>query len=318
MVNFNDVAIFVHVARCGSFAAAGRRLGMPTNTVSRRIQLLEAQVGIRLLQRSTRKLALTSAGQAFFERCSGAIGDLEDAEQQVLASRGEPSGRIRIAAMADFFDFFPMDWVAEFLAAHPLVRVDFTLSDARVDIIAGQIDVAIRAGRIPDSSQIARPLIEARNGGIYASPAYLAARGVPLTLQDLVRHDCLTFPDPGGRTKWRLVDAHGASEEVQVSGRFTVDTAKALAGAALAGLGIALLPPGLAWAGLQEGRLVQVLNQYACTGQSVQVVYSSRRQVPPAVTRFIEFLAAKLQQVATLPYPLKAVVTATEGAAHGL
>lgn len=313
MVNLNDVAIFVHVARSGSFAEAGRRLAVPTNTISRRVQLLEEQLGMRLMQRSTRKLALTTAGQDFFDRCVGAIEGLEAAEQHALAGRAEPSGRVRIAVVADFFDFFPIEWIAEFLAAHPLVSIDFTLSDARVDLIAGQVDAAIRAGRLPDSSFIARPLIEARDGALYASPAYLAARGAPSALQDLANHDCLVFREAAGRTTWRLVDAEGMEDEVQVTGRFSGDTVKSLASAAAAGLGIALLPPGLAWPGLQDGRLVRVLGQYACSGQTLQVVYSSRRQLPLAVTRFIDFLVAKLGDVDALPYPLKAVVAGTGG-----
>lgn len=312
MVNLNDVAIFVNVARSGSFAAASRRLGIPTNTISRRVQLLEEQLGIRLMQRSTRKLSLTTAGQEFFDRCSGAIAGLESAEAAMLADRDQPSGSMRIAVMADFFDFFPMEWIAEFLAAHPRVRVDFALSDGRVDLIEEQVDAAIRAGTIPDSSMIVRPLIAARDGGLYAAPAYLAARGTPEVLRDLADHDCVTFRDPMGRATWRLVDAAGSSQEVQVSGRITVDTAKSLRRAAEAGLGIALLPPGLAWPSLQAGTLVPVLRQYACAGQTLQVLYSSRRQVPLAVTRFIEFLSAKLGDVASLPQPLKAVVMGTE------
>ena len=124
MLDLNDIAIFVQVVRSGSFAEAARRLGVPSNTLSRRIQQLEEQLGTRLLQRSTRKLELTGAGQAFHERCAGAVDGLTEAGRTLSVGSQEPSGLVRVAATADFFDFFQMEWVAGFLAAHPRVRLD--------------------------------------------------------------------------------------------------------------------------------------------------------------------------------------------------
>src|SRR5437870_41546 len=148
MFDLNDVAMFVQVVRCGSFAEAARRLGVPPDTVSRRIQQLEAQLGTRLMQRSTRKLTLTSAGQAFHERCAGAVDGLVEAGQELMTGSQEPSGLVRVAATADFFDYFPMEWVAEFLAIYPRVRLDFVLSDAKADLIADRVDVAFRGGTL--------------------------------------------------------------------------------------------------------------------------------------------------------------------------
>ena len=119
MFDLNDVAMFVQVVRCGSFAGAARRLGMPSNTLSRRIQELESHLGTRLMQRSTRKLTLTNAGQAFHERCAGAVDGLVQAGQELMTGSQAPSGMVRVAATADFFEFFPMEWIAEFLAAYP-------------------------------------------------------------------------------------------------------------------------------------------------------------------------------------------------------
>ncbi|RML90640.1 LysR family transcriptional regulator, partial [Pseudomonas savastanoi] len=135
-LDLNDVALFVQVVRSGSFAQAARHLGMPSNTVSRRVQQLEIQLGTRLLHRSTRKLVLTQAGEDFHERCVGAVDGLMDAAEQLVSHREEPGGRLRIAAMADFFDFFSMEWVADFLAEYPLVQLEFVLSDERADLIA--------------------------------------------------------------------------------------------------------------------------------------------------------------------------------------
>ncbi|CAN7555034.1 LysR family transcriptional regulator [Variovorax paradoxus] len=305
MLDLNDIAMFVQVVRHGSFAAAARRLGLPPNTVSRRIQQLEAQLGTRLMQRSTRRLTLTSAGRAFHERCAGAVDGLVEAGQALITGSQQPSGLVRVAATADFFDFFPMEWVAGFLAAHPLVRVDFVLSDARADLIAEQIDIAFRGGALPDSGYVGRKLLGARTDGMVASPAYIAARGAPATLQDLAEHDCVTSPHPSGRTLWRLAGPGGAEEEVQVAGRFSGNTAQALRKAALAGLGIALLPPTMARLDLEAGRLVPVLPQYQRTGQGLSVLYPSRKHLPLAVSAFIGMVMEKLSAVEALPEMLR-------------
>ncbi|OHX18713.1 LysR family transcriptional regulator [Chromobacterium sphagni] len=294
MLDLNDIALFVQVARHGSFAEAGRRLGLPPNTVSRRIQQLEQRLGVRLMQRSTRKLALTSAGQAFHQRCAGAVDGLLEAGQELLGGNPQPSGQVRVAATADFFDFFPMEWVAEFLAAHPQVQVDFVLSDAQVDLIAERIDIAFRGGTLADSGYVGRQLPGAGSGGLVASPAYLAARGAPLTLQDLARHDCVIPTRPGGRAGWRLTGPDGREEEVLVAGRFSGNTAQALRRATLAGLGVALLPPALIRLDLEAGKLAPVLPQYQRSGQGLNLLYPSRKHLPLAVSAFIELVMAKL------------------------
>ena len=301
MYDLNDVAMFVQVVRCGSFAEAARRLGVPPNTLSRRVQQLEARLGTRLLQRSTRKLTLTSAGQAFHERCAGAVDGLFEAGQDLMMGSQEPSGLVRVAAMADFFDFFPTEWVAEFLAAHPRVRIDFLLSDAKADLIAEQIDIAFRGGPLRDSGYVGRQLLGVRSDGMVASRSYIATRGIPRTLQELASHDCVTSAHPSGRTPWRLTGPDGVEEEVQVTGRFCANTAQALRKATLAGLGIALLPPSMAGLDVQAGLLVPVLPQYQRRGHGLNVLYPSRRQLPRAVSAFIALIAEKLSAVEALP-----------------
>lgn len=293
MIDLNDIAMFVQVVRSGSFAETARRLGMPPNTVSRRIQQLEEQLGTRLLQRSTRKLTLTSAGQDFHERCVGAVDGLVEAGQELMSGSNEPSGLVRVAAPADFFDFFEMEWVREFLTAHPRVRLDFVLSDAKADLIAEQIDVAFRGGPLPDSGYVGRQIFGPRSVGMVASPSYLAARGTPHTLQDLASHDCVVSALPGGHAIWRLVGPDG-EEDVQVLGRFSGNTAQALRRAALAGLGIALLPPVMARLEIEAGMLVPVLAQYRPKGYGLNVLYPSRRQLPLAVSAFIGLVVQKM------------------------
>lgn len=293
MIDLNDIAMFVQVVRSGSFAEAARRLGMPPNTVSRRILQLEAHLGTRLLQRSTRKLTLTSAGQGFHERCAGAVDGLLEAGQALLTGSNEPSGLVRVAAPADFFDFFEMEWVSEFLSAHPRVRLDFVLSDAKADLIAEQIDVAFRGGSLRDSGYVGRQILDPRSVGMVASPSYIAARGAPHSLQDLVNHDCVIAAHPGGYATWRLVGPNG-EEEVQVASRFSGNTAQALRKAAVAGLGIALLPSVMARLDIQAGVLVPVLPHYQPNSYGMNVLYPSRRQLPLAVSAFIGLVIQKM------------------------
>ena len=286
--------MFVQVARFGSFAEAARQLRMPSATVSRRIQQLEARLGTRLMQRSTRKLTLTSAGQTFHERCGPAVEELIEAGQLHVAGSQEPSGPVRVAASASFFEYFEMGWVSAFLAAHPLVQLDFVLSDVPADLIADRIDVAFRIGPLPDSSYVSRRIF-ASYGGLLASPAYLAAHGTPANLHELGEHECLTQPpETGSYATWRLQGPDGAEEEVRVKGRFTSNVQVALRNAACAGLGIVALPAVLTESELAAGRLVPVLPQYMRAGRGMSVVYPSRQQRPLAVSAFVDMAVEKL------------------------
>ncbi len=292
MTDLNDVAIFVQVVRAGSFAEAARRLGRPANSASRRIQQLEKRLGVRLMQRSTRKLTLTDAGTTLFEQCAGAIATLTEATEDLIGGSEIPSGRVRVAAPADFFNVFRMELIAEFLDAHPKVRLEFVLSDERADLVEQGIDVAIRSGKVLEPTMVARRIGTGR-ATLVASPAYLAARGMPDSVQALATHDCVTLPQPLGRTVWRL-DGPGGELEAQVTGRFSANTAQALLKAVLAGLGIALLPSVMTASYVRAGDLAEVLPDHGVDGRESYLVYHSRRQLPRAVSAFIEFAMAKM------------------------
>jgi DNA-binding transcriptional LysR family regulator len=292
MLDLNDVALFVQVVRAGSFAAAARRLGMPANSASRRIQQLEQQLGLRLMQRSTRKLTLTEAGATFYARSADQVKALSEAAQELSQASQVPSGKVRVAAPADFFNIFRMELIVEFLVAHPKVRLEFVLSDERADLIEQGIDVAIRAGKVLEPTLVARR-IGAGRVKLVASPAYLAARGMPESVQALANHDCVTPPSLSGRTVWRLDGPEGASE-TQVGGRLSANTAQALLEAVLAGLGIGLLPAVMTAPHVRTGRLTEVLPEHSVEGIESHLVYLSRRQLPRAVSVFIEFMLAKM------------------------
>ncbi len=298
MVDFNDVALFVQVVRCGSFSEAGRRLGMPPNTVSRRIQELEDQLGARLMQRSTRKLTLTDAGQEFHDRCATAVDGLEQASQDLTAGSRVPSGLVRVGATANFLDFYTPQLVAAFLKTYPQVRLEFLLDDAIADLIADRIDVAFRGGSGDGSGYVAHrmPITPI---GLFASPDYLKRRGAPRTLAELASHDCLTAPRQSGHSVWRLQGPKGIEEQVEVSGTFAASTTRALHLAAVAGLGIALLPRAITAADIAAGRLVPVLPQYERRNQSMCVVYPSHRQVSPAVKAFVASVMRRFEEELT-------------------
>jgi DNA-binding transcriptional LysR family regulator len=296
MLDLNEVRMFVQVVRARSFAEAARRLSVPPNTLSRRIRQLEATLDTRLMQRSTRKLTLTAAGLAFFERCAAAVDGVLEAGRDLVDGSDKPSGSVRIAAPADFLDLFHIDWVAEFLVLHPQVRLDFVLNDARADLIDEGIDVAFRGGRSQDTHPVFRQ-ITSQYLSLIASPRYLAARGAPKTLQELAQHDCLTVSSRQRRVTWSLQGPRG-DEEVQVSGRFSANSARILLQSCVSGLGVALLPTMLIVSDLRAGRLVHVLPAYRRDGADFNVVLPSRQQIPTAVSAFIEFAAERLRSIA--------------------
>jgi DNA-binding transcriptional LysR family regulator len=294
MLDLNDIAVFVHVVRAGSFAGAGRRMNMPSNTVSRRVQLLEQHLGVRLLQRSTRQLNTTAAGREFFERCAPGIQDIQAAGSHLADSSQEPSGSVRVAGPADFFDNFAMSWVATFMQRYPKVNLEFQLSDEYVDLIAEGVDVAFRSGQLPDSSLVARKLGESYRG-LLASPAYLEQHGMPQSLEQLGQeHDCLAGSSQGVHTLWRLEGPQGV-ETLRVTPRLCVNTAQGLLRATRAGLGVALLPMMIASEDLRRGTLVTVLPQYQRDLSGFYAIYPNRRQLSLAVSALIGFVEQQLK-----------------------
>ncbi|WP_266182057.1 LysR family transcriptional regulator [Dyella humicola] len=292
MVDLNDIALFVQVVKAGSFAEAARRAGIPSNTASRRIQKLEEQLGLRLLHRSTRRLTLTDAGEALYVRSSDQIDALSEATLDLAEGSRIPSGKVRVAAPADFFNWFELGWIREFLATYPKVRLEFALSDARADLVAAGIDVAIRTGAVTERSLIARR-VGSNRACLVASPAYLAARGVPRSLEDLATHDCIATPPAAGRVAWHL-DGPDGTVEIHVQGRLYVNSALALLKACIADMGIALLPDVMTSHYVDDGQLVQVLPAYGIEGFELFLVYQGRRQMPHAMTAFIEFITARM------------------------
>lgn len=294
MLDLNQVFIFCEVVKARSFAQAAQRLRMPPNSVSRKIQQLETDLGSRLIHRSTRKLTLTAAGQAFFERCGSLVSELAQAGQESMEGSKLPGGLVRVAAPTDFFDVFRLEWIAEFLTSHPKVRLEFVLDDAKTDLIAASIDVAFRAAHLVEARHVGHKLTST-HFGLVASPTYVSSRGTPSHPSALTTHDCIPQSNVSGPITWHLQGPDGPTS-VEVSGRFRANAGRVVLRAALAGLGIALLPDSVTTYEIEAGRLVRVLPKYRREGADLYAVYVSRRQIPLAVSAFAEFAGERIRQ----------------------
>ncbi|HIH2752248.1 LysR family transcriptional regulator [Burkholderia aenigmatica] len=293
MLDLNDLALFVQVVRAGSFSEAARRLRMPANTLSRRIDQLEGQLGTRLLHRSTRKLAPSTEGQALFERYAPPLDRIFEIER-LHADGQEPSGTVRVTAMAGLFEIFRLEWLAEFYVRYPQISIDFLLDDTPSDLIGERIDLALRMG-IETGGSFRVRRIAPGTMILAASPAYLERRAAPRTPRELADHDCLTVSGRHGRSMWRLQGPRG-TQEISIDSRFSVNDMRVVVQACIAGLGVALLPQLLAEPAIEQGKLVRVLPAYrrSSSDLGLQLVYTSRPPLPPAVTVFADFLLEKL------------------------
>lgn len=293
-VDLNAAVVLVRVAQAGSFRGAAKALGMPKTSVSRRVAELEARLGVQLLRRSTRHVALTDAGRTYVEAAQAAIVSLEAAEDAVGKHQREPQGRVRVTAPTPLGQSVLTALVAEFLCAHPKVEVQLHLTYRPVDLLTERFDIALRYGALPDSSLVAIPLGAAEQR-LVASPSYLAARGTPRAPADLAAHDCLLF---GGdvaslRATWTL--ASGKRETaVQVRGRFAADDLLALRTAAVCGLGIARLPAPMVAEQVKRGELVALTWKHASALTPLHLVHAGERFLPARTRALIDFLVARM------------------------
>ena len=290
-MDLNRIAVYARVVEAGSFTAAAAALGVRKSSVSRAVAALEADLGIRLLQRTTRKLSVTDAGRAYYDRVRDALAGLEEGRQVVAALGTEPRGRVRVTA--------PVDLAAElatvtaaFLRDHPEVQVEALLTARAVDLVEEGFDLAVRAGALGDSSLLARRLGDA-DLGLFASPAYLRTAGRPRRPADLGRHECVLHRAAGGVATWRLTGPDGEIE-VAVRGRAETDEFAFVRSMLLAGFGIALAPVLLLQPLVKAGQLERVLPRWASRGSSLHLVWPSRRFEPAAVALYRDALAAAL------------------------
>ena len=287
--DYDDVKCFLAVAEAGGLSRAAHRLATSKSVVSRRIARLEEGIGTRLLTRNARGVVLTEAGEALRLRAGSAFEELDGALLDAGRREEELSGLLRITAPIAFGTTHLAEMLADFMDAHPRLRLDVSLGDRRVDILAEGFDVAVRMGLLPDSALVARRIAPLRLA-VLASPAYLRARGTPAMPADLADHDCIVYTVPGGGL-WRFREG-GRFTSVRVTGRFHSDSAEAMRAAAVAGHGIAGLPTYMLGSAIADGALVPLLAAYPVAEAGLYAVRPPGP--PPAKTRaFIDALAAR-------------------------
>ena len=290
MIDLNEIAVFVRVVEAGSFAGAARSSTLPTTTISRRVRKLEDRLGVRLLQRTTRSLSLTDAGRAYYDACSSGLEVIQAADQNAAERQTEPAGVIRLSAPGDFAASLFADVVAEFLSRYPKVKVEVLLTDERLDLIASGIDIALRTGQLQDSALVARKLGPTQRL-FYASPNYIGAKGKPQVPSDLRQHDCIIVGNSLGNASW-MVEGPTGTESVSVSGRVSANTIQFALRAAVAGLGIALLPTAVAARQIRSGHLTALLKGYGSPRGGLYLVYPSAQHLSAAVRALIDHFVA--------------------------
>lgn len=290
---FKQIGAFVSVATRGSLSAAARAEGVTPAIIGRRLDALEARLGVKLMLRTTRKLTLTFEGQAFFEDCQRVLNDLANAEAAVSLGGVKASGQLRVSAPAGFGRRHVAPLVGAFMQANPEVTVSLDLSDRLVDLVNENIDCAVRIGELQDSSLVSVRLAEMRRM-VVASPAYLVARGVPRTPADLAQHECLSLVQQRG---WVFRDPEsGAVETRKVGGRFACNDGAVLHEWALDGKGLAWRSLWEVGRDLDEGRLASVLDAWQAAPMGIYAVFPQRRHLPLRVRLFIDLLKERYGQ----------------------
>ena len=287
------MVFFARVVEARSFTAAAALLGVAKSVVSARVARLEARLGVRLLHRTTRKLSLTPDGLAFYERCAPMIAAADDTAAAADGAGSEPRGLLRVNAPVMLAQLYLTEPIAAFLSRYPEVRLDLTMEDRLVDLVAEGIDVAIRVSAgLSSSSLLARKLADDRVV-VSASPGYLARRGLPQTPRDLVHHDCLRYSLLRATDEWRFRDpGRRGSYPVPVEARFSAASGAVLRSAALAGMGLAVMPSFMVAADLAAGRLTSVLEPFLFARLAVYALHAPARPVPSKTRAFVDFLAA--------------------------
>jgi len=288
---FEDMRIFAQVMESGSFTAAADQLGLSKQFVSRRLMQLEERLGVRLLNRSTRRLDVTLLGQSYYESALRLLNEVEQVEQGIAGQNSQPRGTIRLSAPLSFAVEHLGCLLPEFLRAYPEVSVEVDLSDRSVDLLSEGYDLVLRIGTLEDSTLIARRIASVER--VYCcSPGYLEKRGKPVQPDALHDHDCLPYGH-SRQVQWRF-QSEGLSQTISVTGRMRSNNGELLRDAAIGGLGITYLPLFIVNAALADGRLVTVLDDYRSEPLTLSAVYPQHRQGSRPVQALIEFLRERL------------------------
>jgi DNA-binding transcriptional LysR family regulator len=286
----NDLLLFARIVESGSFSKAAQRVDLPKSTVSRRIALLEAKLGERLLQRTTRKLVLTEFGESLLEHARKVVEEVEAAGALVQHRQQEPSGKLRVSMPSDFANLGLTRVMTEFMARYPAITLELDLSPRRVDLVAENFDIAIRMGDLPDDSTLAARRVALEKVGLYASPSYISTHGLPETPDDLLRHDLLCLLSRnGGAQPWVLT--RGKTQwSRELPARMTANSPDLLARIACTGAGIAASSDLFATPFVERGELVRVLPQWDLPTVTGWAVFPGRRLMPAKTRAFLDMM----------------------------
>jgi len=290
VLDLNDLRVFERVAALRSFSAAARALGLPKSSMSRGVARLEAGLGTRLLQRTTREVVLTEPGRVLQERCVGILANVAEASDQVASLGAEPRGRLRVSAGIGFGINVLSEILPRFLNRYAEVNLSLDLTSRLVDLVGEEVDVAIRLGPMPDSQLVARRLGTMQRF-LCAAPDYLERRGTPHTLNDLRSHDTVEMPGGDGRPRpWVFTAVGSDTVVIEVPPRLTVNEAVTIQRLVLNGAGLGVLSGYLCTPGLAAGHLVRLFPEWTLPPVEVSVVFPSNRELAPAVRAFVDFL----------------------------
>ncbi|MCP4330420.1 MAG: LysR family transcriptional regulator [Alphaproteobacteria bacterium] len=295
MSELSHMPLFVRVVEDGSFSAAARFLGITPSSVSRQVSQLESELGTRLFHRTTRKQSLTEAGNMYFQHARRIVADLDEARLALSRLTDTPSGRLHVTAEADFAVAFVAPILPEFLDRYPAIQLRFSLGAGAMDLVDSGIDLAIRMGHLDDSGLIARKIAMSRSV-LCASPAYLAKRGTPRHPSELEAHSCLSFRTQLGKNRWSFQSPRGVID-VPISGCLNANSVVFLRDAALAGLGIIMVPTWIIGHALKRGHLVPLLEDFPLIPPStpIHAVFAHNRHLAPKVRVFVDFLAQRIE-----------------------
>jgi DNA-binding transcriptional LysR family regulator len=291
--DLNDLYFYVQVVEHGGFAPAGRALGLPKSRLSRRIALLEERLGTRLIQRSTRRFAVTETGQTYYAHCKAMLVEADAADEAIALQQSEPRGIVRMTCPVALLDAHVGDMVAAFMLAHPRVEIHLEETNRRVDVVGEGIDIAVRVRPPPlEDSDLVMRVFADRGQCIVAAPRLLAS-GIPKAPADLAGLPSLDLALPQHEHQWTLIGPDGARAEVRHQPRLVTRSMQTLRAAAIAGVGVVQLPSMMIRAQMQNGELVRVVPDWAPRREIIHAVFASRRGLLPAVRTLVDYLAER-------------------------
>ncbi|WP_112321086.1 LysR family transcriptional regulator [Oceanibium sediminis] len=302
MDRLSEMEAFISVVDQGGFTEAAKKLGVSKSAVSKHVSALEARLGARLLNRTTRRVNPTEIGLAYYDRATVVLSGAAEADEMVNAMQTAPRGALRISVPVSFGISQLSGIVGAFLAEYPDVSVNMVLDDRFVELVAEGFDVAIRIGKLEDSSLRARKLAETQ-ALLVASKSYLDVHGTPACIEDLSAHTLLHYSHLSTGNFWRLRSKTGEERHVRVGGRLTANNGESLKKAAESGLGISLVPTFILGSAIEDGRLINVLPDLALENLGIYAVYPPGRFTQPKVRAFIDFLAEKLRGLGPERWP---------------